>query len=95
MTIYSIEEAIDNNYFYALTVEMKNYTISMEIIYQKYETSYAFSFWPISPTTWNLLWRYTLSSMEIDIRTWLFIATLFIIAQYSKVPKYPNRRYVE
>lgn len=38
--MYSIEEAIDNNYFYALTVEMKNYTISMEIIYQKYEISY-------------------------------------------------------
>lgn len=34
-------------------------------------------------------------NMEIDICTWLFIATLFIIAQYSKVPKYPNRRYVE
>lgn len=85
--MYSIEEAIDNNYFYALTVEMKNYTISMEIIYQKYETSYT--------VTLNLLWRYTLSSMEIDICTWLFIATLFIIAQYLKVPKYPNRRYVE
>ena len=23
--MYSIEEAIDSNYFYALTVEMKNY----------------------------------------------------------------------
>ena len=32
--MYSIEEAIDNNYFYALTVEMKNYTISTFAIFQ-------------------------------------------------------------
>ena len=36
-----------------------------------------------------------LNSMEIDICTWLFIATLLIIAQYSKVAKDQNRRYVE